>query len=164
MLVFVRTVFLSAFLFTLFCGMQGIPDAPSPYQMVNDYYGLLSKPQQSKLEEKLRAFDDSTTNQIVIVIEKSLHGYSLESYSTGLFNKWGIGQKVKNNGILIIVVPDERKTRIELGQGLEKAVPNQGSDIIQQVMLPAFRNKDYYTGLLHGCDSLMKYAAIAFHK
>src|SRR4051812_9953099 len=82
---------------------QGIPDAPNPPKLVNDFAGILSNDDKQRLEDKLVAFNDSTSTQITIVTVESIGDYSIDDYALRLGRKWGIGQKGKNNGILITV-------------------------------------------------------------
>ncbi len=139
---------------------QQIPDRPQPPRLVNDYAGVLSKEQVQELENTLVAFDDSTSNQIAIVLIKSLDNYPIEDYSTQLFRKWGIGNKKTNNGILILAAIDDRKIRIETGYGLEGAVPDiVANSIIRNDIAPNFRSGDYFEGLKSASASLIKAAA-----
>lgn len=139
---------------------QDIPDRPNPPRLVNDFAGVLSSREVADLEQMLVAFDDSTSNQIAIVLIKSLNNYPLENYSTELFRKWGIGNKKTNNGILILAAIDDRKIRIETGYGLEGAVPDiVANSIIRNDIAPNFRSGDYFEGLKNASASLIKAAA-----
>ena len=95
-------------IFILICGTlsglsQEIPDKPNPPRLVNDFAGLLDREEVNALEQKLVAFSDSTTTQIAVVIVRDLGGYDKADYAQRLGEKWGIGQKGKNNGILILI-------------------------------------------------------------
>lgn len=142
---------------------QDFPEKPVPPRLVNDFAGMLNSNEINALENKLVAFNDSTSTQIAIVIVTSLHGYDKADYAVRLGEQWGIGQKGKNNGILILVKP---KTESESGEiyiatayGLEGAVPDlRTSDIINNLILPAFRTGDFYGGLDKATDTLMALA------
>ena len=117
-------------------------------RLVNDYAGILSSSEREVMEAKLDTFEKYTDNQITIVLDSSLEGESLEKYSARLFNTWGIGQKDKNNGILIYAAMKDRKVQIETGTGLEKYVSNATcADIIDNYFTPAFKKGSYYLGL-----------------
>lgn len=151
-------------IFLLFAGSgaraQKIPDRPQPPRLVNDYAGVLSDQEKKDLEKILVDYDDSTSNQIAIVLIKSLEDYPIEEYAHTLFNQWGIGNKKTNNGILILAAIEDRKIRIETGYGLEGAVPDIiANHIIQEDIGPNFRSGDYFTGLKNASASLIKAAA-----
>ena len=94
---------------------QDYPAKPSTYALVNDLTGsTLSDSQKQTLESKLRAFEDSTTNQVAVVIVKTVSDYDIGEYALGLGRKWGIGGKAKNNGILILVAVGDRKLTIQI--------------------------------------------------
>lgn len=135
---------------------EGIPELPDPPRLLNDFAGLLSQEQVSGLEQKLVAYNDSTSTQITIVTVKSIADYSIEDFAVRLGRKWGIGQKDKNNGILITVAREERKVDIEIGYGLEPYVTDYDSKhIIDELILPAFKQGKYYDGLDQACDRLI---------
>lgn len=147
-------------LLPLFTVAQNIPSRPSPPRLVNDLAGVLSADQENTLERKLVAYDDSTSNQIAVVLVKTLDEYPIEEYSLKLFRDWGIGNKKTNNGILIIAAIDDRKIRIEVGYGLEGAVPDViANTIITNDIVPAFRGGDYYEGLDKATNSIVEAAA-----
>jgi uncharacterized protein len=127
---------------------QDIPERPNPPRLVNDFAGLMSAGNQQALEEKLVAYNDSTSTQISIVTVKSIGDYSIEDFAVRLGRKWGVGQKDKNNGILITVAKEERKVDIEIGYGLEEHITDYDSKhIIDELILPAFKQSNYYEGL-----------------
>jgi uncharacterized protein len=160
------TIIVPALLLIMLTGSlyaQDFPEKPLPPRLVNDFAGMLNNNEINALEQKLVAFNDSTSTQIAIVTVTDLHGYDKSDYAQRLAEKWGIGQKGKNNGILILVKP---KTASENGEvfiatayGLEGAIPDlHTSDIINNQILPAFRAGDYYGGLDKATDSLMALA------
>jgi uncharacterized protein len=111
-------------LLVLFCTIsinrvfsQNIPERPNPPRLVNDFAGMLKSEEVNMLEQKLVAFDDSTSTQIAIVIVPSLGGYDKADYSQRLGEKWGVGQKGKNNGVLILVKPKMLMGMMNSGRG-----------------------------------------------
>lgn len=146
---------------------QDIPDKPYPPHLVNDFAGILSKDEVNALENKLVAFNDTTSNQIAIVTVNDLAGYDKSDYSFRLAEKWGIGQKGLNNGILILVKPKTTASQgqvfIAPGYGLEGVIPDiVCSEIIDNEMIPSFRNEDYYGGLDKATSVLMSLASGEF--
>ena len=142
---------------------QDFPAKPEPPRLVNDFAGMLSSQDASALEHKLVAFNDSTSTQIAIVIVPDLHGYEKGDYAQRLGEAWGIGQKGKNNGILVLIKPKTRESQgqvfIAPGYGLEGAIPDLMCDrIINEQILPAFRQSQYYQGLDKATTSLMALA------
>ncbi len=150
-------------LFTFCAGAQsdpGIPAKPSPPKLVNDYTGTLTTHQVKALEDKLVAYDDSTSSQIAIVIIKTLGRYDISEYALKLARDWGIGGKEFSNGILILVALDDHKMRIEVGRGLEGAVPDiTAKAIMDNSMTPQFREGNYYRGLDMATDDIFAAAA-----
>jgi len=142
---------------------QNLPDKPVPPHLVNDFAGLISGEQAGMLERKLVSFNDSTSTQITIVIVKNLDGYDKADYAQRLGEKWGIGQKSRNNGLLILIKPktsdSDGEVFIAQGYGLEGVIPDLTcQDIINKEILPAFRNGEYYTGLDNATNILMSLA------
>jgi uncharacterized protein len=139
---------------------QDIPDKPQPPRLVNDFAGILTQDEISSLEEKLVAFNDSTSTQIAIVTVPSLNGYDKADYAQRLGEKWGIGKKQLNNGVLILVKPKQPDSNgqifIAQGYGLEGVLPDLAcSQIIDKDILPAFRQGDYYGGLVKAVTTIM---------
>ncbi len=138
------------------------PARPEPQRLVNDFAGILSSAQAANLENKLDAFNQRTSTQIAIVIVRDIFGYDKGDYAFKLAEKWGIGQKGKNNGILILVKPksdngEKGKVFIAVGYGLEGAVPDitARKTIISAEILPSFKANDYFTGLDRATTVLM---------
>ena len=132
-----------------------------PRRIVNDFTGLLSPKEQAGLEQKLREFNDTTSTQIAVVTVPTLHGYTPNDYAQRLAEQWGIGQKGKNNGLLILVKPkirnEQGQVAIAVGYGLEGAVPDAiASRIIRNEIIPEFQDNRYYAGLDKATDILMK--------
>jgi uncharacterized protein len=131
---------------------QDIPDPMQPPRLVNDFAGILSSDQVSSLENKLVAFDDSTSTQIAVVIVKTLNGYDKNDFAQRLGQKWGVGQKGKKNGIVVLVKPKYRgedgEVSIQTGYGLEGVLPDAiCKRIVENEMIPNFRIDNYYEGI-----------------
>jgi uncharacterized protein len=131
---------------------QSIPEKPNPPRLVNDFAGLLTAVEVDALENKLVAFNDSTSTQIAVVIMNDLGGYMPEEFAQRVGEKWGIGQKGINNGLVVLVKTKSESGRGEVfikpAYGMEGAVPDLiCSQIVDNEILPAFRNGNYYQGL-----------------
>jgi uncharacterized protein len=146
---------------------QNIPERPVPPRLVNDFARMLKAEEVNMLEQKLVIFNDSTSTQIAIVIVPSLEGYDKADYAQRLAEKWGIGQKGLNNGVLILVKPktadSNGQVQIAPGYGLEGVIPDiTCGEIVDREILPAFRNGDYYDGLNKATTTLMSLARREF--
>jgi uncharacterized protein len=138
--------------FTVCLAMRGhgqqLPEPMVPPRLVNDFTGLLSADQQALLNNKLLAFNDQTSTQIYIITYDDLHGYPANEFAATLGERWGIGQKGKDNGIVILISPANRDMSIQTGYGLEGVVPDAiAKRIIEKEISPAFREGKYYEGL-----------------
>ena len=123
--------------------------------IVTDYTNTLSTGERDALEQQLVAFNDSTSTQIAIVILSSVGNYDISEYAVQLYNKWGIGQKEKNNGVLILVARDDRKVFIATGYGIEGVLPDAlCKRIVNNDILPAFKAGQYYEGLAAAVNSI----------
>ncbi len=137
-----------------------IPAPPSPPRLVNDFTGTLTPIQQETLELKLKNYDDTTSNQVVVAIVKTLSDYDPYEYATALGRKWGVGNKEFNNGVVFLIAKDDRKVFIAPGYGLEGAMPDiTCKQIVENEILPNFRGNDYYRGIDEGTTAIMKAAA-----
>lgn len=124
---------------------------------VVDEAGLLSASERQSLDATLQKFEQATGNQVVVVTLRSLQGVPIEDYGYQLGRTWGIGRAGKNDGVLLIVAPKERKVRIEVGYGLEGALTDaQSRLIIEQFILPAFRSGQYGPGIVAGTGAILK--------
>jgi uncharacterized protein len=142
---------------------QNIPERPNPPRLVNDFDGMLKADEVNSLENKLVAFNDSTSTQIAIVIVPSLGGYDKADYAQTLAEKWGIGRKGSNNGVLILIKPNrpdsKGEVQIATGYGLEGAIPDiTCAEIIDREIVPAFREGNYFEGLNNATNTLMSLA------
>lgn len=159
---FIRPLFL-AFVLMLgaFAGALAQKALPQRSQfLVNDYANLLSREEVVSLGQKLSDYAKQTSTQIVVVIEPSLEGEDAFDYSNRLARAWGIGGKENDNGILIYVARDDRKVRIQTGYGAEGFLPDALSKrIIDQIIVPAFKQGQYYQGLDQATSAIMKLGA-----
>ena len=154
-LVFVLGLWLGAAL-PLTAHAQSNIQFPALTGRVVDNADILSPAQEAELTQKLAQLEQQTTDQLVVVTLPSLNDYDIADYGYQLGRHWGIGQKEANNGALLIVAPNDRKVRIEVGYGLEGVLTDAYSGLtIQNHILPPFRNGDYYSGINAGVDELI---------
>jgi uncharacterized protein len=124
---------------------------------VVDEAGLLTPAERQSLTETLKAHEEATGNQVVVVTLRSLQGTPIEDYGYQLGRFWGIGQQGKDNGVLLIVAANERKVRIEVGYGLEGALTDATSRvIIERIMAPAFQSGQFGPGIVAGVGAILK--------
>lgn len=133
-----------------------------PNKLVNDYTTTLTADQQQTLENKLVAFDDSTSTQVAVVIIPTLNGNDVTDYGVKLGRAWGIGGKEHSNGVLLLIVNGDRangdkKLYIGTGYGVEGALPDiTAKHIIEDVIVPNFKGEDYYRGIEEGTDAIIQ--------
>ena len=144
-----------------------LPDPMSPPRLVNDFAQTFSPAQQQDLELILRAYNDSTSTQIYVVTVSDLQGYDVSDFAIRLGEKWGIGQKDKNNGVLILIKPrigNERgQVFIATGYGVEAVLTDgRTGRIIDQYMMPYLQNGDYYNAAKAAIGAIMKYLSGEF--
>ncbi len=156
-----KTFILISVLFLSFLGFsQDIPPRPTPAKLVNDLYNLLSTDEVYQLESKLRTFMDSTSNQIAIVTLQTTGGYAIDDIALKIMREWGVGQKDKDNGVVILVAVEDRKIWISTGYGMEGALPDaRCKQIIDQIIKPAFREKQYFKGFNRATDRMIQYTS-----
>ena len=130
---------------------------PANQRLVNDFSGTLTPQQAQALENKLVAFDDSTSTQIAVIIIPSLNGNDVSDYNLKLGRAWGIGGKEFNNGVVLLIAKGDRKLNIATGYGVEGALTDViAKHIIDDVIRPKFKGDDYYRGIDEGTDAIMK--------
>ena len=123
---------------------------------VVDNAGLLSAAAQSRIETKLKTLEDQSDIQLVVATVKSLGGEEIEPYANRLFRAWKLGEAKTNNGVLVLVAPNERKVRIEVGYGLEGTLTDATSKLIMvNAMTPRFKAGDYQGGIESGLDDII---------
>ena len=135
---------------------ETLPPAPRSY--FNDYANVVSPQVATNLNQQLEQFERQTSDQVVVaVFPKMQSDSSLEDYTHRLMESWKVGQRTKNNGVGLFVFIADRRARIEVNYGLEGALPDAVSKrIIEEEILPAFRNKDYAGGLTAGVAAIQK--------
>ncbi|MBU2492192.1 MAG: TPM domain-containing protein [Bacteroidetes bacterium] len=151
--------FLSIILVFIFIsnGISAQPEYPDLKNYATDLSSTLSSSQINQLNNDLKKFDDATTSQIVFLMINSLDGYPIEMYANELAEKNKIGTKGNDNGILFIVSVKDRKMRIEVGYGLEGALPDAlASSILRNEVKPYFKRDMYYEGVRSGLIAVMK--------
>lgn len=130
-------------------------EVPPPSGYVNDRAGLLSSTTKRQLDQSLRDFERSDSTQLVVLTIPSLEGEVLEDYSLRVAESWGIGQRGKDNGALLLIARDDRKIRIEVGYGLEDRLTDLLTGrIIDQEITPRFRKGDYDAGIVAGMNAM----------
>ena len=133
------------------------PAIPELTGRVVDRAGMLDKSREGRISELLEAHENATTNQIVVVTLADLDGYTIETYGYQMGRTWGVGQKGKDNGVLLIVAKQERKVRIEVGYGLEGTLTDAvASNIVHTVILPVFRQGDFGEGIELGVNAIIE--------
>lgn len=153
-----RFLFISSFCLLFFSTLQAQELPPKSNKLVTDFTNTLSAGEVDALEQKLVAFDDTSSTQIAVVMIKSVGDYDIADYGVKLGRAWGIGQKGKNNGVLLLIAVGDRKLTIQTGYGVEGAVPDAiTSQIIEKEIKPKFKQGDYYGGVTAGTDALIKY-------
>jgi len=132
------------------------PNFPPLTGRIVDQANILSAADRAEIEAALQAHDAKSTDQVVVVTVKSLEGYPIEDYGYQLGRFWKIGQAGTNNGALLVVAPNDRKVRIEVGRGLEPQLTDTMSKlIIDNAILPAFRRGDFPAGIKAGVRDII---------
>lgn len=156
------SLFLFLFAFSVFA--QDIPEKPNPPRLVNDMANVLSDQEKQQLESELVQFNDETTSQICIVTLPTLNGMEISDLAFKIGEKWGVGQKGKNNGIVIVYKPKSQGEKgqvfIAIGYGLEGVIPDAvaNRNVVNSAMIPHFRENDVYGGLSAGTKVLKSLA------
>ena len=132
-------------------------DVPYLTGRISDYAQIISSSAEASLTEALKSHEERTTNQVAVLTIPSLNGVSIETYANEVFRAWGLGQKDRDNGILIVVAPEDRRMRIEVGYGLESVLTDgMAGEIIRTIMTPKFKNGDYDSGITEGALTVIK--------
>jgi uncharacterized protein len=152
----VWVLFIALFSITVSAQDYKLPERPDPPRLVNDMAGMLSPEEANTLENKLVAYDDSTSTQIAVVIIDSLEGGEPAQYATELATKWGIGNKGKDNGVLLLISKNDHKIFIATGRGAEANLPDIiVKRIIDHVIKPQFKAGQYYAGISAATDEMI---------
>ncbi len=148
-----KKLFLFLFFFSVGYAQQEFPVLKN---YANDFTGTLNQDQLEDLNYQLKTFDDSTSNQLVFLMIPTLNDYPLEEYANETAIKNKIGTKKNDNGILFVVVKNDKKLRIEVGYGLEGALPDAlASSIIRNVVVPYFKQNDFFDGISAGINAII---------
>ncbi len=144
--------------------VMAVPSRPVPQRLVNDYADLFTWDEEARLEQALVAFDDSTSNQITVVTVNDLEGYEPAEYATRIGLDWQVGSADFDNGVVVLVKPktddSDGQVFISVGYGLEGAIPDAyAKRIIENEMIPHFREGDYFGGVAQACVTLMQLAS-----
>ncbi|OUJ76110.1 TPM domain-containing protein [Hymenobacter crusticola] len=135
---------------------KGLPARPSPFRFVTDEANLLSAADAKTLESGLRRYADNTGTQIVVVTVPTLGGREVADYARALGESWGVGQRDKNNGVVLLLAGQEHKVSIQAGSGLrDRLTPAVISRVINEKMTPSFKQGNYFAGLRSGLNTLM---------
>jgi uncharacterized protein len=135
-------------------GLKGAPELSSP---VIDQAAVLDPLVEAQMARELEVFHAETCHQLAVVTVKSLNGHSVDKYSLALSHRLGLGYRGFNNGILLLLAPNERMARIEVGCGLEDVISDEAaSEIMRDSLMPAFRKGDFAAGARAGMHALMK--------
>jgi len=153
-----RTISKNIVFLIIFLGFSLLPAAEVPYLTgrVTDTAEILSEATRRSLATILKAHEDRTGNQIAVLTIPTIGGEDIEEYAVEVFNTWELGQENRDNGVLIVVVPNDRRMRIEVGYGLEATLTDAlAGRIIRSVMTPKFKNGDYDAGLAEGVKAVV---------
>ena len=150
-------VFLGFFFVCSSYAQYKIPEIPKKQTSVYDYSKLLSSSEARSLEQKLVRYSDSTSTQIVVIIINSSNGEDLNYLASKWGEKWGIGQKGKDNGIVLMMAKGDRKVAIQAGRGTEARLTDlMATKIVELRIIPEFKRGDYYSGLDKGTDGIFE--------
>ncbi len=129
----------------------------TPKARVNDYARVLDGTARESIEGRLADFERETSNQVVVAVVPSLDGQAIEDLTVQLLERWGLGRKDRNNGVLLLIAIADRRARIEVGYGLEDRLTDALSRrILEDRLFPAFRKGDYAGGILATCDGIIE--------
>ena len=146
------------FSFLLFCYSVGFaqPQIPKLKMWATDLTNTLSQSELQDLNERLKSFQDTTSNQIVVLMIPSFENYPIEMLAEETATKNKIGTEKNDNGILLLIAKDDKELRLEVGYGLEGSVPDAiASSIIRNVIRPQFRDNNYYLGINDGINAII---------
>lgn len=142
--------------FLLFPALAHAVTYPTPTGYVNDFAQIISPQTETQLEERLKSYDQQTSNEIAVVTIKSLENEPIEDYAVTLFERWRVGKEKKDNGVMFLVSKDDRKMRIEVGYGLEGSLTDgEAGSIIRNDVAPKFRENDFDGGITNGVNGII---------
>ncbi|MDP4115361.1 MAG: TPM domain-containing protein [Bacteroidota bacterium] len=144
----------------LFSGVFAQENIPKLDKYATDLTGTLSAQELNDLNYRLKSYEDSTSNQLVVVMIKSLDGNAVDDMAYQIARQNKVGSKKNSNGVVLLVAKDDKKIRIEVGYGLEGALTDAiSSSIIRNTISPEFRNGNYYAGISSGVNDIQKAVA-----
>ncbi|HSH19684.1 MAG TPA: TPM domain-containing protein [Draconibacterium sp.] len=152
---------ITIFIFFVTISAAQIPERPVPPRLVNDFVNVLTDTERAQLENELVQFANSTSTQILLVTVADLEGNDPADFAFNLGEKWGVGQKEKDNGIVVLVKPKQGNSRgqvfIATGYGLEGILPDAvvNSTVVDYEMIPRFKENDYFGGISNGVRVIM---------
>ena len=153
---FKSAVIFCVFFVTAFVQAAEFPPAPQPFRYVNDYTNTLSVADKNTLEQALAQYGQQTSSQIAVVMIPTVGEYDIAQYTFDLGDKWGIGRKQLNNGVLMLIAKNDRKIFIATGQGLEGVLPDAFlSQLIRQKITPHFAQNQYAQGIASGLNAII---------
>jgi uncharacterized protein len=134
----------------------GAQSFPKPAGRVSDFANVIDPATEAAIDRQLDQLEQQTSSEMAVATVASLNGMSVEDYATRLFKEWGIGQAKQDNGVLVVVAPNEREMRIEVGYGLEGVLPDGlAGQVIREEFTPRFRDGDYSGGIQNGVTRLV---------
>ncbi len=137
--------------------LSAAPNYPTVTGFVVDQAQIIDTNTEARITARLETLEATSTSEIAVATVSSLEGYTIEEYSTGLFSYWGIGKAKQDNGVLLLIAPNEREVRIEVGYGLEGALTDlESSQIIDSILIPAFRAEKYSAGIEEAVNALIQ--------
>ena len=152
-----RTLIVWLVILSCVAGVAHAVEVPYLSGRIVDEAHLLSTEAKARIGAALKAHEDKTTNQLVVLTLPTLDGDNIEPFGIKVFEKWKPGRKGKDNGAILIVVPKERKIRIEVGYGLEGTLTDAASSrIIRNVIAPHFRDNNFDKGMEEGVAAMIK--------
>jgi uncharacterized protein len=151
-----RLAVLFTLLFLLPPAVRAQGDVPTLQGRVNDYANLIAPDQKQRIEAQLAQFEQQTGNQVVVLTIPTLNGEDIEGYANRVARAWALGQKGKDNGVLLLVAHQDRKMRVEVGYGLEAVLTDLQTNIIQnEVIIPYFKRGDFGGGIEAGVKAIL---------
>ena len=150
-----RRIFLLASCFSFLASLASAQTFPKATGRVNDFANVIDAATEADLDRRLDQLEQQTSSEIAVATVESLNGIPVEEYANRLFKEWGIGQAKQDNGVLVLVAPNEREMRIEVGYGLEGVLPDGlAGQVIRDDFTPRFRENNYSGGIRNGVNHL----------
>jgi len=154
---------LAAWLLFLFFSPRSVvwaQNLPAPQNYVSDFAQVIDSQSESDLNQKLSALESQTGVQVAVVTVTGLEDMSVEEYAEKLFQKWGIGKKGEDNGLLLLVSPSDREVRFEVGYGLEPVITDgRAGEIIRNQLIPQFKQNNYQQGIIDAVGQISKFVS-----